>query len=92
MIRYLYSRLLGRRVGEIRYLKDSPFRVGNYWGFLPFPDPRQDWKYCVREQVWDGYRWGHSRDLTVDRETLITTVTLSNAANEYGNVAARKSA
>lgn len=48
-------------IGECRYVKASPFIVGNMSHFLPTEcwtaKERSALKYCANKQRWDGFNW-----------------------------------
>ena len=57
----LYSWWCGMCIGEVRYVKASPFILGNLMHFLP-PElwtsaERGSLKYCCYRHRWDGFGW-----------------------------------
>lgn len=58
---WLVSRMNGLAIGEVRYLKASPFIVGDMCHFLPTEcwtnDERSALRYCANKQRWNGLRW-----------------------------------
>ena len=61
MLAKLYSWWCGKRIGEVRYVKASPFVVGDIMHCLP----RELWtgeeksrlRYCCYRHKWDGFGW-----------------------------------
>ena len=61
LLMWCVSRMNGRTIGEVRYLKASPFIVGNMCHFLPrdcwTDDERNALRYCANKERWNGLRW-----------------------------------
>lgn len=55
------SRVNGLSIGDVRYLKASPFIVGQMCHFLPSEcwsnEERNALRYCANKQRWNGLRW-----------------------------------
>lgn len=60
-MRQLFSWLLGRRIGETRITKASPFMRGTVYHFLPvemWTDPmKKGLTFLFHKWRWEGYRW-----------------------------------
>jgi len=58
---WFVSRINGRTIGEVRYLKASPFIVGGLCHFLPpecwTSDEQNALRYCANKERWNGLRW-----------------------------------
>lgn len=55
------SRLQGLKIGEIRYVKGSPFIFGDIFHILPkelwTEEENQSLRYNVIVEEWDGWNW-----------------------------------
>lgn len=67
----LYSWWVGKRIGQIRWIKASPFKIGTYANFLPFDVPEDaDIVYRIHEEEWTGFGWERIRLLEKTKEGL----------------------
>lgn len=57
----LVSKMNGLTIGDIRYVKASPFIVGDIYHFLPVEcwtkNDRNSLRYCANKQKWNGFNW-----------------------------------
>ena len=74
MLRWLISWINGLKIGEVRYIKASPFIIGNMCHFLPAAmwesEEFAQLKYSVIQQRWDGLDWAFVERLDLTREQL----------------------
>jgi hypothetical protein len=74
LIARLYSWWHGKTVGQVRYIKASPFIIGNMSHFMPSDcwskDERDQLRYCCHKERWDGLAWRYVVTLEMTREEL----------------------
>jgi len=74
LLKWLFSKWHGHQIGEIRYVKSSPFITGPISCLLPMEiwDDREYEKvrYHINKQKWDGFRWVHIAELQKTRDEL----------------------
>lgn len=50
-----------KKIGDIKYVKASPFLVGSYIHLLPSSiyrkEERNSLKFCYNKYMWNGIRW-----------------------------------
>ena len=70
----LYSWWCGIRIGAVRYVKASPFIVGDLTHCLPpemwTPDEQNRLKYCCYKHRWDGFGWVSDGYIEFNRDDL----------------------
>jgi hypothetical protein len=74
LIARLYSWWHGKTVGQVIYLKASPFIIGNMAHFLPSDcqtkDERDQLRYCCHKHEWDGFGWKYVVTLEMTRDEV----------------------
>jgi hypothetical protein len=62
-VRRLYSWLLGRKIGEARYVKANPYMIGNIEHILPVPlwtdEMKSQLKFRYKKFLWTGFTWNY---------------------------------
>lgn len=59
ILRKFYSWLLGKKIGQKKFVKASPFRIGNVRHFLPTEmwtqEDKDALRYCIDIYEWSGF-------------------------------------
>ena len=61
MIKHIISWLNGRKIDEIRCVRDNPYIIGNFYHFLPTQlwteEEKDEIQFCFRMERWNGFNW-----------------------------------